>query len=143
MRLVGRCNQQESAKNHKLMWFVLTQNIVLNLIEQTHQFCHFMTVVVHRRVAIHEGILMARSQQQTDIFLDDPIELVTRFVVTHDWLLQSRGENSVLVEVPGKWCDYELAVVWRHDEAAMQVSCRIDLQTDPIRLGKWHFWQAC
>ena len=48
------------------------------------------------------------SQQQTGIFLDDPIELVTRFVVTHDWLLQSRGENAVLVEC-GKWCDYQLA----------------------------------
>ena len=44
--------------------------------------------------------------------------------------------NAVLVEVPGKWCDYQLAVVWRHDEAAMQVSCRIDLQIDPLRYGE-------
>ena len=110
---------------------------MLNLVEQTHQFCHFMNVVAHRRGAVHKGqILMTASQQQTDIFLDDPIELVTRFVVTHDWLLQSRGENAVLVEVPGKWCDYQLAVVWRHDEAAMQVSCRIDVQTDPMRYGE-------
>ena len=79
---------------------------------------------------------MTPSQQQTDLFLDDPIELVARFVVTHDWLLQSRGENAVLVEVPGKWCDYQLAVVWRHDEAAMQVSCRIDVLTDPRRCGE-------
>ena len=79
---------------------------------------------------------MAPSRQQTDIVLDDPIELVTRFVVTHDWLLQSRGENAVLVEVPGKWCDYQLAVIWRDDEAAMQVSCRIDVQTAPTRYGE-------
>ena len=46
---------------------------MLNLVEQTHQFCHFMTVVAHRRLAVHKGqILMAPSQQQTDIFLDDP-----------------------------------------------------------------------
>ena len=79
------------------------------------------------------GIRMAPRLHLTDIILDDPIELVTRFVVTHDWLLQSRGENTVLVEVPGKWCDYQLAVVWRHDEAAMQLSCRIDVQIDPTR----------
>ena len=79
---------------------------------------------------------MAPNRQQTYSWLDDPIELVTRFVVTHDWLLQSRGENTVLVEVPGKWCDYQMAVVWRHDESAMQVSCRIDIQTDPIRFGQ-------
>ena len=79
---------------------------------------------------------MAPSQQHLDILLDDPIELFTRFVVTNDWLLHRRGENAVLVEVPGKWCDYQLAVVWRHDEAAMQVSCRIDVQTDPMRFGE-------
>ena len=79
---------------------------------------------------------MAPSQQHEDIILDDPIELVTRFVVMHDWLLQSRGKNAVLVEVPGKWCDYQLAVVWRHNEAAMKVSCRIDVQTDPTRFGE-------
>jgi hypothetical protein len=110
---------------------------VLNLVEQTHQFCDFIALDIHRRVTVYEGqILMAPSQQQTDVFLDDPIELVTRFVVTHDWLLQSRGENEVLVEVPGNWCDYQLAVVWRHDEAAMQVSCRIDVQIDPMRCGE-------
>ena len=121
------------------MWFFLSwaQNIVLNLVEQTHQFCHFMTSNTYQCVAVHKGqILMAPSQQQTVFFLDDPIELVTRFVVTHDWLLQSRGENEVLVEVPGKWCDYQLAVVWRHDEAAMEVSCRIDVQTDPMRYNE-------
>ena len=79
---------------------------------------------------------MVHSRPQTEIVLDDPIELVTRFVVTHDWLLQSRGENAVLVEVPGKWCDYQLAVIWRDDEAAMQVSCRIDVQTAPLRYGE-------
>ena len=79
---------------------------------------------------------MAPNQQPIDVVLDDPIELVTRFVVTHDWLLQMRGENAVLVEVPGKWCDYQLAVVWRHDEAAMEVSCRIDVQTDPMRYNE-------
>ena len=91
----------------------------------------------HSRVVVHERqILTLISQQQTDIFLDDPIELVTRFVVTHDWLLQSRGENALLVEVPGKWCDYQLGVVWRHDEAAMQVNCRIDVQANHLRYGE-------
>ena len=79
---------------------------------------------------------MAPSRQQTDIVLDDPIELVTRFVVTHDWLLQSRGENAVLVEVPGKWCDYQLTVTWQHNEEAMQVTCRIDVQCDESRFGE-------
>ncbi len=80
--------------------------------------------------------VMARSQFQREILLGDPIELVTRFVTNQDWLLQQRGENAVLVEVPGKWCDYQLAVTWQHNEEAMQVRCRIDVQFDESQFGE-------
>ena len=50
---------------------------------------------------------MAPSQDQHKILLGDPIALVTRFVAKQDWLLQRRAENAVLVEVPGKWSDYQ------------------------------------
>jgi len=79
---------------------------------------------------------MAPSAFQHDIPLGDPIELVTRFVTNHDWLLQSRAENAVLAEVPGKWCDYQLGVTWQNNEEAMQVTCRIDIQCDPERIGE-------
>ena len=77
---------------------------------------------------------MAPSQNQQETVIGDPIELVTRFVVNQDWLLQRRAENAVLAEVPGRWCDYQLAVTWRHNEEAMQVTCRIDVQCDESRL---------
>ena len=57
-------------------------------------------------------------------------------MTNQDWLLQKRGENAVLVEVPGKWCDYQLAVAWQHKEEAMQVTCRIDLQCEGGRFGE-------
>jgi hypothetical protein len=79
---------------------------------------------------------MVPSQNQHDILLGDPIELVTRFVTNQDWLLQRRAENAVLVEVPGKWCDYQLAVRWQHTAEAMQVTCRIDVQCENDRLGE-------
>ena len=85
---------------------------------------------------ISEFVVMARSQLQHEILLGDPIELVTRFVTNQDWLFQQRGENAVLVEVPGKWCDYQLAVTWQHDEEAMQVTCRIDVQCEESRFGE-------
>ena len=72
------------------------QNIVLNLVEQTHQFCHFMTLVAHRRVAVHKGqILMTASQQQTDIFLDDPIELLIQLFdkMPNDTLVYAIGNQ--------------------------------------------------
>ena len=83
-----------------------------------------------------EFVPMAHSQFQQKILLGDPIELVTRFVTNHDWLLQQRDENAVLAEVPGKWCDYQLAVTWQHNEEAMQVTCRIDVQCDKSQLSE-------
>ena len=85
---------------------------------------------------------MAPSQNQYNILLGDPIELVMRFVTNQDWLLQRRAENAVLVEVPGKWCDYQLAVTWQHNEEAMQVTCRIDVQCENDRLGEIAFLAA-
>jgi hypothetical protein len=79
---------------------------------------------------------MAPNELQHKIPLGDPIELVTRFVTNHDWLLQQRAENAVLAEVPGKWCDYQLAVNWQNNEEAMQVTCRIDIQCERDLLGE-------
>ena len=96
-----------------------------------------MVVIDNSVIAgIRNFFVMARSQSQREILLGDPIELVTRFVTNQDWLLQQRGENAVLVEVPGKWCDYQLAVTWQHNEEAMQVTCRIDVQCDEDRFGE-------
>lgn len=78
---------------------------------------------------------MAPGQNQHITLLGDPIELVTQFVTNQDWLLQRRAENEVIVEVPGKWSDYQLAVTWQRNEEAMQVTCRIDVQCDESRLG--------
>jgi hypothetical protein len=113
------------------------QNIVLNLVELVCQVCHFVCVNPQFFVDLFERqIQMAPYTPQADVILDDPIELVTRFVVTHEWLFQRRSENAVLVEVPGKWCDYQLAVVWKHDESAMQVTCRIDVQSNTAQYGE-------
>lgn len=85
---------------------------------------------------ILECVDMAFGQNQHEILLGDPIELVARFVSNQDWLLQRRGENAVLAEVPGKWCDYQLAVTWQHSEEAMQVTCRIDVRCEEGQLGE-------
>ena len=102
-----------------------------------YEFGILVTVVGNPvNTVISEFVAMLRSQFPREILLGDPIELVTRFVINQDWLLQQRGENAVLVEVPGKWCDYQLAVTWQHSEEAMQVTCRIDVQCDESQFGE-------
>ena len=46
MRLAGRCESAGISQKPQIdvvLSLHKTQNIVLNLVEQTHQFCHFMT----------------------------------------------------------------------------------------------------
>ena len=68
--------------------------------------------------------------------LAHPIELVTHFVARHEWQVRERERDAVLAEVPGRWSDYQLAVVWRGDDETMQVTCRIDVHGDQTQLGE-------
>ena len=83
-----------------------------------------------------KAVGMAPNVLDREMPLGDPIELVSRFVANQDWLLQRRAENAVLAEVPGKWCDYQLAVTWQGHEEAMQVTCRIDIACEQRRIGE-------
>ena len=82
------------------------------------------------------GLPMAPSHSNIDTALAHPIDLVTRFVARHDWLLRQRAHNAVLAEIPGKWSDYQLSVTWQDNEETMQVSCRIDVQAADEQLGE-------
>ena len=79
---------------------------------------------------------MAPSQNIIETSLAHPIDLVTRFVARHDWLLRQRAQNAVVAEIPGRWSDYQLAVTWQDSEETMQVTCRIDVQASEDQLGE-------
>lgn len=78
---------------------------------------------------------MASTSSTTDFALAHPIDLVRRFVVRQDWLVQQQDRDAVLAEIPGRWCDYQLAVSWQDSEETMQVVCRIDVCADAGQLG--------
>ena len=121
-----------------MVWEELNHKILYQIrLIVRYEFGILMVVIGNPvNAQILEFVFMARSELQHDILFGDPIELVTRFVTNQDWLLQQRGENAVLAEVPGKWCDYQLAVTWQHNEEAMQVTCRIDVQCDESQFGE-------
>ncbi|MEK9621945.1 MAG: YbjN domain-containing protein [Alphaproteobacteria bacterium] len=87
-----------------------------------------------------DGIIMAPRQQTSAsdiaVGLAHPIDLVTNFVTRHEWQLRERERDALLAEVPGRWSDYQLAVIWRDDAETMQVTCRIDVHADEAQLGE-------
>ena len=82
------------------------------------------------------NMTMALTQHIDDIILADPIELVSRFVARHDWLLRRQARNAISAEIPGKWSDYQLLATWQDSEQTMHVTCRIDVQADESQFGE-------
>ena len=62
----------------------------------------------------------------------DPIELVARFVVQQDWYLKKTHADGVVVDVPGKWGQYQLRVDWQEDLQVLCVHVMIDLLFDDV-----------
>ena len=81
-------------------------------------------------------MLFRSTQHIDDIILADPIELVSRFVARHDWLLRRQARNAISAEIPGKWSDYQLLATWQDSEQTMHVTCRIDVQADESQFGE-------
>ena len=79
---------------------------------------------------------MAPSQASIDLTLAHPIDLVSRFVSRHDWLLRQQEQDALLAEIPGQWSQYQLAVSWQDSDEALQVFCRIDVKATPEQLGE-------
>ena len=79
---------------------------------------------------------MAPSQATIDTALAHPIDLVTRFVARHDWLVHQQERDAIIAEIPGRWSDYQLAVSWQDGEETMQVVCRIDVRAEQAQVGE-------
>ncbi len=79
---------------------------------------------------------MAPSQATIDTALAHPIDLVTRFVARHDWLVRQQERDAIIAEIPGRWSDYQLAVSWQDGEETMQVVCRIDVRAEQAQVGE-------
>ena len=79
---------------------------------------------------------MAPSQATIDTSLAHPIDLVTRFVARHDWLVRQQDRDAIIAEIPGRWSDYQLAVSWQDGEETMQVVCRIDVRAEQAQVGE-------
>ena len=77
------------------------------------------------------NMTMALTQHIDDIILADPIELVSRFVARHDWLLRRQARNAISAEIPGKWSDYQLLATWQDSEQTMHV---LEIKNKIIRI---------
>ena len=73
------------------------------------------------------------DRRLSDSSVQHPIELVSRFVMQHDWYVRQSARNALLADVPGEWSHYQLSVTWQDEAEALVVVCHMDLPESAAR----------
>ena len=63
----------------------------------------------------------------------NPLDIVEEIVTANEWPFERAGEDELIVEIGGRWCDYRLYFVWQSDVSAMQFSCQFDMKIPAAR----------
>ncbi|CAK0753693.1 YbjN domain-containing protein [Azospirillaceae bacterium] len=68
----------------------------------------------------------------------NPLDVVEEIVAANEWPFDRSGEDEMVVEIAGRWCDYRLYFVWQEEISAMQFSCRFDMRVQGHRRSAVH-----
>ncbi|MGD9637681.1 MAG: YbjN domain-containing protein [Alphaproteobacteria bacterium] len=58
----------------------------------------------------------------------NPIDVAEDIVLAQDWDFERRGDDEMVAEIPGKWCDLGLLLAWSPEISALHLSCALDLK---------------
>jgi hypothetical protein len=58
----------------------------------------------------------------------NPLDLIEEIVGANQWPFERAGENELMAEVSGHWCDYRLHFGWVQEIGAMQFTCSYDMK---------------
>lgn len=81
---------------------------------------------------------MTTVSVETTANTHNPLDLVEEIVAANEWPFERPGEDEMVVEITGRWCDYRLFFVWQHEVSAMQFSCQFDMKVPGARRSATH-----
>ena len=58
----------------------------------------------------------------------NPLDVLEAMFTENEWPFERPGEDEILVETTGGWCDYRLFFVWREDMHALYFTCAFDMK---------------
>lgn len=76
---------------------------------------------------------MSAVAVDTPVTIRNPLDVVEEIVTANEWPFERAGEDELIVEIGGRWCDYRLYFVWQPDVCAMQFSCQFDMKVQSNR----------
>jgi hypothetical protein len=58
----------------------------------------------------------------------NPLDILEELVSANEWRFDRNADEEMVVELPGRWCDFRMFFVWHEDLEAVYFSCTFDLR---------------
>jgi hypothetical protein len=60
--------------------------------------------------------------------LNTPIDFIEDIVSTQEWPYQRLSQEELMVEIPGRWCEYRVHFFWQEDINILHLSSYLDMR---------------
>ncbi len=60
--------------------------------------------------------------------LPNPLDILEAMFTENEWPFERAGDEQMVVETTGGWCDYRLFFAWREDLHALYFTCSFDVR---------------
>ena len=76
---------------------------------------------------------MSLLRAESTLAQDNPLDMLEELVSANEWHYQRSGDEEMVVELRGQWCEYRMFFAWQADLGALYFSCLYDLQVPKQR----------
>jgi hypothetical protein len=71
-----------------------------------------------------------------------PIDFIEDIISAQEWPYQRMSAEEMIVEIPGRWCDYRLHFFWQTDSHILHMSSYLDMQVNAQELTESYVLMA-
>jgi|TARA_R110002072_G_scaffold517_36_gene3284 hypothetical protein len=72
------------------------------------------------------------TQNQASIS-HNPLDVLEELVAANDWAHDRASDRELVVQIKGKWADYNVCSFWQPEVGAMYLSCQLDIKVPALR----------
>ena len=76
--------------------------------------------------------------RMSDIEEASPLDVIEQIVAANDWVFDRPNDQEMAVQVPGKWCDYNVFCAWNETVGAMHFTVAFDTRVPKERRAPVH-----
>jgi hypothetical protein len=75
---------------------------------------------------------------ETNLAKTCPLDLVEQIVAANDWVFDRPSDEEIAMQIPGRWCEYEVFCAWSAGEEAIHLMLALDIRVPKERRAAVH-----